>query len=104
MERSERDKREARSVVQVEGCHREGISSNKKESAPNAFWVKLPKGIGSCLWDILGWIRIQAWLDLEAQVVSVGSFFPWFFCFTPSSDSFFPCTFTRILDYRTLSS
>lgn len=60
-----------------------GLAVTKKKvhptDEPSAFWVKLLKGIGSSLWDSLGWIRIQAWLDPEAQVVSVGSFFPWFF-------------------------
>lgn len=42
--------------MQVEGCHREGIGEKvHPRDEPNAFWVKLSKGVGSYLWDILGW-------------------------------------------------
>lgn len=56
MERSERDKREARMWYRWKAATEKESAVTKKKvhptDEPSAFWVKLPKGIGSFLWDI----------------------------------------------------
>lgn len=49
-------------------------------------------------------IRIQAWLDPEVQVLSVGSFFPWFFASLHPQVLSFPAPSPGFQAYRTLSS